>query len=161
MNTSLPLLYTNEVSPEFLRTLDNSPFTEQQLASFNEQALAIVNRQQADVKAHPPMGIYRMATEGSQTRHGGVIQEATTECEITLNNDHQVRVAQKGDYAVYADGSTAQIVTGAGQDNSHWALVGSRLSNGDEIIDTPQGLVLLVVREGVPMPDDFLPSIGG
>ena len=72
-----------------------------------------------------------------------------------------MRVAQKGDYAVYADGSTAQIVTGAGQDNSHWALVGSRLSNGDEIIDTPQGLVLLVVREGVPMPDDFLPSIGG
>lgn len=120
MNATLPLLYTNEVSPEFLPTLDNSPFTEQQLAGFNEQALSIVNRLQADIKAHPPTGIYRMATEGSQTRHGGVIQQATTGCEITLDNDQQVRVAQKGDYAVYADGSTAQIVTGAGQGNSHW-----------------------------------------
>lgn len=31
MNAALPLLYTNEVSPEFLRSLDKAPFTEQQL----------------------------------------------------------------------------------------------------------------------------------
>lgn len=41
MNGSLPLLYTNEVSPALLRNLDKSPFTEQQLASFDEQALAV------------------------------------------------------------------------------------------------------------------------
>lgn len=159
MNASIPLLYTNEVSPEFLRTLDNWLFTEQQLAHFNEQVLAILSQQQSDVKTHSPLGIYRMATEGSQTLHGGIIQQATTACEITLDNGQQVRVAQKGDCAVYADGSTAQIVTGAGEGNGHWALVGSRLSNGDEIIDTPQGIGLFVVREGVPMPDDFLPLI--
>lgn len=29
MNAALPLLYTNEVSPEFLHTLDKSPFADQ------------------------------------------------------------------------------------------------------------------------------------
>ena len=38
MNAALPLLYTNEVSSEFLRTLDKAPFTEQLLAAFNEHA---------------------------------------------------------------------------------------------------------------------------
>ncbi|AZE48399.1 hypothetical protein C4K04_2727 [Pseudomonas chlororaphis] len=49
MNAELPLLYTNEVFPEFLRTLDKAPFTEQELADFNEQALATVNKNQAYV----------------------------------------------------------------------------------------------------------------
>lgn len=161
MNATLLPLYTNELSAEVLRTLDKSPFTDQQLAGLNEQALAIANQQQAYTKSHPPIAIYRAATDGSQTRNGGVIQQATTESEITLDNGKQVRVAQIGDIAVYADGSTAQIVTGAGQGNSHWALVGSQLSSGDEIINTPQGLSLFVAREGVQMPDDLLPSIEG
>jgi hypothetical protein len=37
MNAASPQLYTNEVAPEFLRTLDKSPFSEQQLAGFNDQ----------------------------------------------------------------------------------------------------------------------------
>ncbi|WP_223593721.1 hypothetical protein [Pseudomonas sp. A-R-19] len=41
------------------------------------------------------------------------------------------------------------------------ALVGSRLCNGDEIINTLQGSYLLVAREGVSMAEDFLPSIEG
>jgi hypothetical protein len=52
-------------------------------------------------------------------------------------------------------------VTGAGEGNSHFALVGSRLSNGDEIINTQQGLGLFVLREGVPMTEDFLPDVEG
>lgn len=161
MNAALPLLYTNEVSPEFLRTLDKSPFTEQQLAGFDEHALAVVNQQQAYAKAHPPIAIYRVATEGSQTRNGGVIQQATAPLEFTLDNGQQVRAAQKGDYVVYTDGSTVQIVTASGEGNSHVALVGSYLSNGDEIINTPQGGLLFMAREGVLMAEDFLPSIEG
>ncbi|VCU64041.1 hypothetical protein [Pseudomonas synxantha] len=53
MNGSLPLAYTNQVSPEYLRNLDKSPFTERQLASFDEQALAIVNQQRSYAKASP------------------------------------------------------------------------------------------------------------
>ena len=107
----LPLLYIHKVSPEFLRTLDKSPFTEQQLAGFNEQALAIVNESQAYAKAHPPIAIYRVAIECSQTRNGGVIQQATSPRVFTLDNGQRVRAAQKGDYVVYDDGRQAQIIT--------------------------------------------------
>jgi hypothetical protein len=161
MNASLPQLYTNEVSPEFLHTLDESPFTEQQLAGFDEQALARINQQQAYVKAHPPIAIYRVAAEGSQTRKGGVIQQGTSSITFTLDSGEDVRAAQKGDYVVYADGSQAQIVTASGEGNSHIALVGSALSNGDEIINTPQSGYLFLMRDGVPMAEDFLPAIEG
>jgi hypothetical protein len=159
MHASLQLAYTNEASAEYLRRLDDSPFTDQQLAGFDEHALASVNQQQAYAQAHPPIAIYRVATEGSQTRDGGVIQQGTAPLELPLADGRQARAACKGDQVVYADGSTARIVTGAGEGNSHVALVGSVLSNGDEIINTPQGALLLVAREGVPMAEDFLPAI--
>lgn len=95
MSASLPPLYTNEVSPELLRALDKPSFSEQQLAGFNEQALAVVNQQQAYAAAHPPIAIFRVATKGSQTRNGGVIQHATAPLEFTLANGQQVRAAQK------------------------------------------------------------------
>lgn len=111
------------------------------------------------MEAHRAHAIYRIATEGSQTRDGGVIKQGAAPLAFTLESGQKVRAAQKGDYVVYADGSTAQIVTGAGQGNSHMALVGSRLCNGDEIINTLQGGFLLVGRDGVAMAEDFLPSI--
>lgn len=160
MNTEIPL-YTNEASPEFLRSLDEPHYTEQQLADFDEQALAIIYQQQAYKENHPAIAIYRVATEGSQTRNGGVIQHATAPLKLVLDNGRQVRVAKKGDHVVYADGSTAQIVTASREDKNRAALVGDHLSNGDEIINTPQGRVLLVAREGVPIIDDLLPTVEG
>jgi len=161
MNASLHTSYTNELTPEVLSGLDFSPFSEEQIAQFHEEARAIILQQRAYVATHRPCAIYRFATEGSQTRDGGVIQQATSALEFTLDCGRKVHVAQKGDCVVYADGSTAQIVTGAGQANSDLALVGSRLDNGDEIINTLQGKSLVVVREGDSMPDDFLPSREG
>jgi hypothetical protein len=159
MNASLNPSYSNEVTAEFLCSLDAPHFTEERLAQFCEESLAVVRQGQAYVDAHPAHSIYRIATEGSLTRDGGVIQQGTAPLVFTLESGQEVRAAQKGDYVVYADGSTAQIVTGAGQENSHVALVGSRLCNGDEIINTLQGGFLIVGREGVPMVEDFLPSI--
>ena len=159
MNAPVHPLYTNVVSPEFLCRLNDSPFTEELLAGFDDEALAIVRQGQAYMDAHPARAIYRFATEGSQTRDGGVVQEATSSLEFTLESGRSVCAAQKGDYALYADGRTAQIVTGAGQGHRDVALVGSRLCNGDEVINTLQGGCLLVRREGVAMDDDFLPSI--
>ncbi|MCW8275894.1 hypothetical protein IMF27_09460 [Pseudomonas sp. PCH199] len=161
MNGPLHPSYTNEVSPEFFRSLNNSPFTEAQLAQFDEEARAIIDQQRAYLEAHPPRAIYRFATEGSQTRDGGVIHHATSRLEFTLDCGRKVRAAQQGDVAIYADGRTAQIVTTAGEGNSYLALVGSRLSNGDEIINTPQDIGLFVVHEGDSMSDDFLPSTEG
>ena len=159
MNAPFQPLYTNDVSPEYLRSLDVSNFTEQQIAQFSEQARTVVREQRAFIDAHPATAIYRCATEGSQTRMGGVIQRGTVPYEIALENGRSVRIAYKGDDVLYADGCVAQIVTGAGRASSDVALVGSLISNGDEIINTPQSSCVLVLREGLPMAEDFLPSI--
>ncbi|WP_434573177.1 PAAR domain-containing protein [Pseudomonas sp. Z3-6] len=158
MNASLHLAYTNEASPDFLSHLDDCYFKERQPSGIGEEISAFVVKQRAYVKAHPPIAIYRVATEGSQTRGGGVVKQGTLRMVFTLDNGQQVCTARKGDLVVYADGRTAQIVTTAGEANSHIALVGSRLSNGDEIINTPQKGFLLFAREGVPMAEDFLPA---
>ncbi|VVO08747.1 hypothetical protein [Pseudomonas fluorescens] len=44
MNTAFSQRYIDEVSPEFLRTLDDSPFTEQQLTEFNEGLFGVLGR---------------------------------------------------------------------------------------------------------------------
>ena len=159
MNTALATLYTNEASPELLQTYQKLPFTEQQLSTFDEKALAIIERQQAHRKALPPIAIYRIAAQGSQTRNGGVIEQTTSPLKFKLPSGQHIRAARKGDHAVYPDGSTAQIVTTAGAGFEHAALVGSFLSNGDEIINTPQGSGLLLERKGVPLAEDFLPAL--
>jgi len=159
MTTLFFPVYTNEASAEDLRAIDKSPFTEQQLAEFDEESRASFCQQQAYLEAHPPIGICRWATTGSQTRDGGVIRQATLPLKVILACGQDVYFAQVGDCVVYSDGSTAQIMTGAGRGNSSVALVGSLLSNGDQIINTPQEAVLCVLRDGVPMPEDFLPTL--
>lgn len=157
MTTSSSVRYTNEITPEFLRTLDKSPFTQQQLDTFDKQSLEAVSQRQAFTAAHPPSAIYRVAAEGSQTRQGGVVKHATGSIQFKLASGQQVRAALIGDHVHYPDGTEAKIVTGAGKGNNNVALVGSYLSNGDEIINTPQGAVLIIRREGVDKAEDFLP----
>lgn len=160
MTTSLVPMYTNEVTGDFLQSLDKPTFTSEQMAEFHEDAVAVIRRNEAYCLAHPPTGIYRLATEGSQTRNGGIVQKTQSPIACTLENGEEVRAAHRGDRVLYPDGSTAQIITGAGHSNSHVALVGSRLCNGDDIINTPQPHVLFVARQGVPLADDFLPDAG-
>lgn len=159
MHSSLDAPYTNEISHEALRHLDDLYLEPRLLEGYGEDVAAFVSRQKAFVEAHPPIAIYRVATEGSQTRNGGTIQQVSSSLTFTLDNGWKVRAAQKGDEVVYADGSTARIITGAGKNNSDIALVGSRLSNGDEIINTLQRRFMIIVREGVPMAEDFLPGL--
>ncbi|AXA56065.1 PAAR domain-containing protein [Pseudomonas thivervalensis] len=159
MHSSLDAPYTNEISHESLRHLDDLYLEPRQLEGYGEEVAAFMNRQKVFVEAHPPIAIYRVATEGSQTRDGGTIQQVSSSLTFTLDNGWKVRAAQKGDQVVYADGRTARIVTGAGAANSNIALVGSRLSNGDEIINTLQRRFMIIVREGVPMAEDFLPAL--
>ena len=159
MSASHTLLYTNEVSAEFLIELDMPAFSEQQISGFGEQALKIINERDAQNKAHPAIAIYRIATEGSQTRNGGVIKATTSGIEFKLADGSWVRAAHKGDCVTYSDGTTAHIETSAGEPNSYLALVGSTLSNGDEIINTPQGLAVLIERKGVQKAEDFLVAV--
>jgi len=161
MNTSANVYYTNEATPEHLRSLDKPYFSEQKIAQFDEHAQSVVRQQRNYIKSHPAIAIFRCATEGSLSRNGGVIQEASASLQFKLENGQTVRAARKGDHVMYADGSSAHIITGAGEANSNVALVGSLLSNGDEIINTPQSTCVLIAREGVPMAKDFLPSSEG
>lgn len=157
----MEIQYTNELTSEMQAAMDQPVFTEEQLAVLSDEVLAVVREQAAYLLAHPPIGIFRPATEGSQTREGGVITLATSPMSVELPNGQRLRVAKTGDRVVYPDGTMAEIISGAGR-SSHFAggcsiaLVGSHLSNGDEIINTLQGSVKIVQRAGVPMAEDFL-----
>lgn len=129
---SAPQRFTNEVPAEYLRSLD-----------------------QHDIR-HPAVAIYRLATEGSSTRDGGVIRKASSGLKIRLDSGEEVRVACAGDLVEYADGSSSAIRSESGEEGGQVAVVGSRLANGDEIIDTPQGGMQLVKREGKPFSPDHL-----
>lgn len=69
-------------------------------------------------------------------------------------------LAVTGDEVISPDDSTAHIVNGSGSafrnGGKGYALVGSHLDNGDEIISTPQDCTLLTCHAGETLPDDFL-----
>jgi len=154
--------YTNELTSELLSTMEQSPFTAEQLAGMNDQARALIAGQQEYCRQHPVTALYRIAVEGSHTREGGTVHAPWNGNQIELSDGTKVNVALQGDEVVYADGRTAKIITGAGKRSEvnarSVALVGSRLDNGDEIISTLCHGPMIVGREGETMPEDFLPS---
>lgn len=156
--TTYPAYYTNETTEEVLRELNKPPFSEEQLSTFDPADAKKIREHQSDLLSQPVIGIRRMASEGSQSRLGGQVIKGTAGVKITLDDGNKVTIAAKGDPVQYPDGSIAFIVTGAGKANSDIALVGSRLDNGDEIINTPQGVALLAIRAGQHWADDFLPE---
>ncbi|WP_373225793.1 PAAR domain-containing protein [Enterobacter cloacae complex sp. ESBL7] len=156
--------YNNELTPELLATMDQSPFTPEQLVAMNDEARRIIDGQQDYRRQHPVNAIYRIAVDGSLTREGGIVRTNYNGCEIQLPDGRKVNVALEGDDVVYPDGKTAKIVTGSGRmsevNGRSVALVGSRLNNGDEIISTPQSSEVLLHREGEQLPGDFLTEKG-
>jgi len=159
--------YTNELTPEILDGLDQSPFTPQQLAEMSDEARAIIEEQETFCRAHPVTAIYRFAVAGCLTERGGIGDEFNPNPEegykILLENGQWVSVLTEGCTVTYPDGSRARIVTGAGSLDTYEgrgiALVNSLLSNGDRIISTPQAAFMLLERDGVAMGKDFL-SVG-
>jgi len=75
-------------------------------------------------------------TTGSLTERGGRVTAANS---VTIDD---LPLAVVGDTVAYADGSRATIIDGAGFGailcGTPFALVGSRLDNGDRIINTLQ-----------------------
>ncbi|WP_322061470.1 PAAR domain-containing protein [Paraburkholderia sp. J63] len=98
---------------------------------------------------------YRFATTAALTERGGRVSTAS---EFRLCG---LGIARVGDVVTYPDGSEAVIVDGAGYaatiDNRAAALVGSHLSNGDRIIETPWGKLAkgLFIEEGTDVPGLF------
>jgi len=143
--------FTNKVSPEFLHSLDQPHFSPETLETFTEEMREFLRKQDEHRLAHPAEAIHRLATEGSRTLEGGVIRKASSGVFITLANGQDVGVARVGDLVEYPDGSSTAIRSQGGDDRGQAAVVGSRLANGDEIIDTPQDGVFLVSRRGEPV----------
>ncbi|OXI46440.1 PAAR domain-containing protein [Burkholderia aenigmatica] len=77
------------------------------------------------------------ATIGALTERGGRVTKASGQLKV-----FGLAVARVGDTVTYEDGSEAVIVDGAGKyaigGDKPLALVGSRLSNGDRIVETLQ-----------------------
>ena len=152
--------YTNELTPELAASLARPPFSAEKKAGMSDGARQTVEEQEPFLIEYPVVAIYRIAVDGALTQRGGVVRAAWNGSEIAFEDGYKVNIALVGDEVVYPDGTNARIVTGSGSRfrKGEHALVGSRLSNGDVIISTPQAGCMLNELKGLPMDDDFLPA---
>ncbi|HFP9405383.1 PAAR motif-containing protein [Raoultella planticola] len=151
--------YTNEITPEIREIYSQSTYDEELLALCDSQTrkeLAEINKRETSCSI---AYIFRFAVVGSLTRNGGIIRHVSG-----TSTAGGYRMARVGDKVVYANGSEATIISGAGKarvmQGASAALIGSVLDNGDEIISTPQSSVRLVFREGRKLPEGFLTMPG-
>ncbi|WP_447748358.1 hypothetical protein [Pseudomonas nicosulfuronedens] len=151
--------YTNDITPERLRELNKPYFSEEQIKAFDPESAAFIRQNQAEQLANPAIAIRLLASEGSQTKRGGIIQKGTSPMVVTIESGEKLAIARTGDPVQYPDGSIAYIKTGAGKANSNLALVGSRLENGDEIINSRQNIGLFNILQNTPVASDFLPVL--
>ena len=112
--------------------------------------VAALVAEQERISALPIIAGYAMATLGSRTKRGGTVHTATS--GICCRDD--LRIARVGDEVCYPDGSIAHITSGAGfaaiYDGKPLAIVGSHISNGDEIAETLNSAMQITIREGLP-----------
>lgn len=102
-----------------------------------------------------PHIIYYVAVHGAKTQNDGLVNVSSTNTKIK-----GLSIARVGDEVIYADGTTSKIISGAGTacivDGSPVALVGSRLENGDEIIESPNTTIAIRIYKDQALPQNFL-----
>lgn len=102
-----------------------------------------------------PHDIYYVAVHGAKTQNDGLVNASSTNTKIK-----GLSIARVGDEVIYADGTTSKIISGAGTacivDGSPVALVGSRLENGDEIIESPNNTIAIRIYKDQALPQNFL-----
>lgn len=152
--------YTNALTPDILAGMDKSPLSSIDIAAMSDEARELVREQEEYLRQYPVTALWRQATVGSLTRRGGVVSSGRSGGQVVNSSGELVAFSLVGDEVTYPDGSVATIVSGSGSSISSngkgYALVGSVLSNGDEIISTPQDIAVLCCHAGETMPDDFL-----
>lgn len=103
--------------------------------------------------SNKPRTEYYLALNGAKTRNGGLVR-ATSEISID-----EIPAALVGDEVIYEDGTTSKIVSGAGfalmDGERSFALVGSRLENGDEIVEAISKGFILELYHDEPRPEHF------
>jgi len=156
--------YTNEITGELIARI-KAPYTAQEMARMDENRRAVIEAHLLDMAARTLISIWRFATEGALSRNGGRIEHGSRHFTFPLSEGRKANKALVGDEVVYPDGSRARIISGSGYAATDgggvaFALVGSQLDNGDEIISTPQNIALLCQWDNSPaMPDDFLIAV--
>ncbi|AMM28734.1 MULTISPECIES: PAAR domain-containing protein [Acinetobacter] len=137
-------------SPIFLQDL---PIEQLEKLSKNDiQKISNAEKLYWDNKPHI---IYYVAVHGAKTQNDGLVNVSSTNTKIK-----GLSIARVGDEVIYADGTTSKIISGAGTacivDGSPVALVGSRLENGDEIIESPNNTIAIRIYKDQALPQNFL-----
>lgn len=151
--------HANKIIPEIRKLYSQSLCSDELLALGDSQIRKEpeeINKRKANRSlAH----IFWFAVVGSLTQNGGVIRYVSG-----TSTAGGYRMARAGDKVLYADGSKATIISGAGKarvmQRASAAPVDSMLDNDDEIISTPQCSVKLVFGEGHELPEGFLTMSG-
>ena len=137
-------------SPNFLHEL---PI--EQLQQMSQEDIEQTLKAEQLYFQHRPKTMYYIAVNGSKTKQGGLVKASATQGKIG-----DLSIARIGDDVIYADGTIAKIISGAGKvcivEGLSAALVGSQLDNGDEIIDSPNRTVAINIFKGETLPEGFL-----
>ncbi|GEA68388.1 hypothetical protein PA3_25460 [Acinetobacter pittii] len=140
-------------SPTFLRDLSY-----EQLQDLSENDIQQILNAENLYWQNKPFIKYYIAVNGAKTKNGGLIRASGHHSKLK-----GISLALVGDEAIYADGTTAKIITGAGEaltiEGQSVALIGSYLDNNDEIIDSPNKSVYICIYHDQPKPLGFLSNI--
>ncbi|KEY59611.1 hypothetical protein [Serratia sp. DD3] len=153
--------YTNDITRELIAQM-KAPYSAAEMAQMGEEQRTVFEEHIREMAPCTLEGIWRFATDGALSRQGGLIEQGSADDQFHLPDGRVLSRAMVGDFVIYPDGSRARIISGSGYaamngDGVSFALVGSRLDNGDEIISTPLPDVLLAQWDNCePLPDDFL-----
>lgn len=150
------IIGSSMTSPTFLNELPENLFKRLSLEDIHK-----IHEAEKMYWDNKPYTKYFTAFNGSRTKNGGLVRAVKTIYQI-----NGISLALVGDEAIYPDGSTAKIISGAGSaltvHGRSAALVGSRLENNDEIIDTPINNHVLRLYHDQTLPDGFMTlKIGG
>ncbi|CAA0190634.1 PAAR domain-containing protein [Acinetobacter baumannii] len=137
-------------TPKFL-----NEFPIEQLLTLSDEDITQTLEAEQLYYQHKPHTIYYVAVHGAKSKNGGLVNASSNSSKIG-----GLSIARVGDEVLYADGTTSKIISGAGTacvvEGLPVALVGSRLENGDEIIDSPNTTIAIRIYKDQPKPKNFL-----
>ncbi|MDC4513006.1 PAAR domain-containing protein [Acinetobacter baumannii] len=127
----------------------------EQLEKLSENDIQQISNAEQLYWNNKPHTIYHVAVHGAKSKNGGLVNASSNSSKIGGSS-----IARVGNEVIYADGTTSKIISGAGTacviEGLPVALVGSRLENGDEIIDSPNTTIAIRIYKDQPLPQNFL-----
>lgn len=127
----------------------------EQLEKLSENDILEISNTEQLYWNNKPHTIYHVAVNGAKSKNGGLVNASSNGMKIK-----GLSIARVGDEVIYADGTTSKIISGAGIacliEGSPVALVGSRLENGDEIIESPNTSIAIRIFKDQLAPKNFL-----